>query len=417
MFLSRFGRRLSRFERSGFRSSYHKGFPMNGTIFGALGAHLAWIGLLAVTVGYGRSKNAVNAFMSALATYWLGMGLFWAMGEALAYGTSLGGWVGAEGFFNGIAERWWFHGLLTAFGGLVAISGALGRARFGSGLLLAVGLVGVWLPIAHHWVWNAEGWLARLGFVDFGGAGAIHLPAGCAALGVTIAVGPRLGRFTREGLPNALPAHHLPLSALGVTLIGFGWVGVLAGRAAEWSEPIPVGDLALRALLAHAAGGLVAMWVAWGRFGKPDAALTLNGSVGGIVAVSGAVPLVHPLGAFVIGGVGGALVVFGTGWLDRWQVDDVGGVVPIHALAGAWGLVATGMERLLFGGETLAFFGVQMLGLVVLTGVSTAWGWGLCALLCRFSRLRTHRDDELEGLDHTEHANEAYPDFQRAEFK
>lgn len=390
---------------------------MNGMVFGALGAHVAWVGLLAVTVGYVRSKNAVNAFMSALATYWLGIGLFWAMGEALAYGTSLGGWVGTDGFFDGVSERGWFHGLLIAFGGLVAISGVLGRARFGSGLLLAAGLVGVWLPVTHHWIWNTDGWLTRGGFVDFGGAGTIHLSAGCAALGVTLAVGPRLGRFTREGLPNALPAHHLPLSAIGITLIGLGWVGVLAGRATEWNEPIPVGDLALRALLAHAAGGLVAMWVAWGHFGKPDAALTLNGSVGGIVAVSGAISFVSPLGAFVIGGVGGALVVLGTGWLDRWQVDDVGGVVPTHAFAGAWGLFATGLEGLLFEGETFAFLGVQMLGVVVVAGTSTAWGWGLCTLLCRFAGLRTTRDDELEGLDHTEHANEAYPDFQRAEFK
>jgi len=400
---------------------------MNPTILGAFGVHVACIGLLTLMVGYVRSKNAVNAFMSVLATYWMGIVLFWAIGDALAYGTSLGGWVGVEGFFlRGVSSdvmRWWFHGLLVVFGGIVAVSGISGRSRFGAGLVMTGGVVGVLLPVVHHWVWGSGGWLGTLGFHDVGGVAAIHLPAGCAALGCTVAVGSRTGRFTREGLSNALPAHNLPLSALRVALMALGWMGLLVGRVGESENGLSgmeMGEVVLRTSLAHGAGALVAMCVAWGRFGKPDAALTLNGSVGGIVAVSGVADVVNPLYALVIGGVGGALVVVGTGWLDRRQVDDVGGVVPTHAFAGAWGTLAGGLVSpvggLLWGGGP-TLLGVQILGLAVIALASAAWGWGTCALLMRFGGLRTTRDDELDGLDHTEHANEAYPDFQRPEFK
>jgi Amt family ammonium transporter len=399
---------------------------MTLTIYGALGVHIALVGLSGLSVGYVRSKNAVNALMSVMAVYWLGLALFWAVGDAFAFGASLGGWIGVDGFFlTGVASdamRWWFHGLLVVFGGMVSVSGISGRARFGAGLVVIAGIVGVLLPVVHHWVWSPDGWLAALGFRDFGGVAAIHLPAGCAALGCIAAVGSRTGRFTREGLPNALPAHNLPLSGLGVVLLSFGWMGLLFGRLAECpdSATVGIGDLALRTLLAHFSGAAVAMCVAWGRFGKPDAALTLNGSVAGIVAVSGGVNAVSPLYAVVIGGIGGALVVLGTGWLDRSQVDDVGGVVPTHALAGAWGALATGLAHPTGGwlsGAGVSLLGVQILGIVVVAVASTAWGWGSCVLLSRFGRLRVTRDEELDGLDHTEHANEAYPDFQRAEFK
>ncbi|MBM3213860.1 ammonium transporter [Candidatus Poribacteria bacterium] len=401
-------------------------------IYAALGATLAVAGVAVMVVGYARSKTAGHSSVLLAVVLWIGVLLQWAVGSGFAYGDSASGLVGTTGFFSlgtgvpmGSASAWWFYTMLAVFAGTVAVSGMLGRTRFGASMIVILVTMGVIVPVVQHWVWHPNGWLHSLGFRDFGGAAAIHILGGAAALGATRAVGPRIGRYSREGLPNALPAHNLPMSAVGFWLLTIGWLGLLMGRGTQVSNIVgvptpPLAEIAVVALLGQSAGALAAMSFAWGRFGKPDVALILNGAVAGTVAVVAAADRLNPLAGVIVGGVGGFLSVLGTQWSDRLQLDDVGGVVPVHGLAGVWGCLVAGLlvpsEGLLMGGGSRLLV-AQVIGIAAVAAAGAGAMWLTCTILSRFAGLRVSRDDELEGLDHVEHSNEAYPDFQRAEFK
>jgi Amt family ammonium transporter len=411
-------------------------------ILGSIGLQLMLAGYSVTLVGYARRKNSANTLMMLASTYWIGALLFWAAGHALARGASAGGVVGGEGFFRvvagyrgaGTGSEWWFHMLATTLAGSVAVGGMVGRARFGPGLVF-IALVVLLMAFVAHWTWNPQGWLFALGFHDFGGSATVHLAGGSAALAATWALGPRAGRFTREGLPNAVPAHNLPMSVIGMWLFGVGVVGLLLGRMVEQEQYgevglfgpgesvgglLPFGAAAANVLLAQGAGALAALSLAWGRYGKPDVALTVNGAVAGLVSASGAADVASPVYATLVGGIGGLLVVAAASWLDRWEMDDVGGVVPVHGFGGAWGTLATGLIHPSEGLLSLAgprLLGVQALGTAAVAAATFGASGLICLALVRYAGLRATAEDEADGLDHSEHRNESYPDFQRSELK
>ena len=392
-------------------------------LLGAAFVQILWIGYALSLAGYTRARNAANLLMMTFSAYGLAVLLYWAVGAAFAEGRSAFGLLGTNGFFligeprNAAATlRWWSRATLTAFAASILTGAIMGRVRFAPALLaLAVG-VGFLFPMVQHWIWG-DGWLARRGALDFAGATTIHLAAGTVGLVGAALLGPRFGRYTREGIPNAFPAHNLPLSATGVALLAFGWVGYHFVRALEVGGE---GLVVRNTLLGFAGGGFAAMFLAWGRYGKPDVTLTLNGMVAGLVSISGIANATSDVAALAIGAIGGILSLFGTAWLDRWQVDDPGGIIPAHGLGGLWGTIAVGLlhaDRGLLIGGGVGQLGAQLLAAAAVVFVVGVISAALFAILLRYGRLRPLVDEELVGLDAAEHANDAYADFQRVEFK
>ncbi|GIX06945.1 MAG: hypothetical protein KatS3mg115_1348 [Candidatus Poribacteria bacterium] len=299
--------------------------------------------------------------------------------------------------------------------GSIVVGSVAERVRFGPALLVLALWVGVGVPVLHHW-FTPSGWATRLGVSDPLGGIRIHFVGGAAAAVATWRVGPRYGRFTREGLPNALPAHNLPVSYLGALLFVPGW----AGWAQIQRPELPASELLEQGLLALAAAGMTATFYAWFRFGKPDIPLTINGLIAGLVGVSCGLGHFSSLAALLVGIGSGVLVVLGTVWLDRLRLDDPGGVVPMHGLAGLWGALAVGLlhreEGLLLGGGPRLLLVQALISAAI--GVLSA-GMALLSLVpfLRWGRLRATEEEQITGLDAVEHGNDAYADFQRVEFK
>jgi Amt family ammonium transporter len=271
------------------------------------------------------------------------------------------------------------------------------RMRFTAYLAYSFLLTAFIYPVVAHWVWGG-GWLAELDFHDFAGSTVVHAVGGVAALAGSWILGPRIGRFNRDGSPNVIAGHNLPLVMIGVFILWFGWYGFNAGSTLGMSDPYVVGRVALNTTLAPAAGAIAAMLTAWLKFGKPD--LTI---------------------AIAIGLVAGILVVYGVIWLNAIRIDDPVGAIPVHGLCGIWGTLAVG----LFGQQTLGSpsdglflgggfgqLGTQGLGVVACLGFA-----GLAMLLVfkaidAVIGLRVPRETELRGLDHDEHGMESYGGFQ-----
>jgi Amt family ammonium transporter len=276
-------------------------------------------------------------------------------------------------------------------------------------------------PIAGHWIWGA-GWLWTLpfgvGFRDFAGSTVVHSIGGWIALVGAIALGPRLGRFSKDGKAVAIPGHSISLVVLGVFILWLGWFGFNPGSqlAIHGGNADVVALVAVNTNLAAAAGGLVAMLIGW-RFvtRKPDLPTTLNGILAGLVAITAPCAYVTPGYAIVIGAIGGLIVVYGPLWLEKLKIDDPVSAVPVHLMNGIWGTLAigifateNGVTGLVAGdsGQIIAqLIGIAAVGVwCVITGVILFNG-----ILKGWLGLRVSRDEEIKGLDLLEHGTEAYP--------
>jgi Amt family ammonium transporter len=275
-------------------------------------------------------------------------------------------------------------------------------------------------PIFGSWAWgnlligDNKAWLAGMGFLDFAGSTVVHSVGGWLALAGAIILGPRIGKYGPDGKPRAIMGHNLPLAALGVFILWFGWFGFNPGSTT--TADVSIGYIAVTTNLAAAAGAVMAMLVAWGIFKKPDASMALNGALAGLVSITAGCDGVSPAGAIAIGSIGGILVVLSVMFIDHvLKVDDPVGAVSVHGVCGAWGTLACGLfntESGLFYGGGLKQLGVQA------TGVGTAfvWAFGLGLILffviSKTIGLRVSREEELRGLDIGEHGMEAYSGFQ-----
>ena len=272
------------------------------------------------------------------------------------------------------------------------------------------------LPI---WTWGG-GWLAELGFHDFAGSTVVHSVGGWAALAGTIILGPRIGKFTKEGKPNAIPGHSLTLGALGVFILWFGWFGFNPGSTVALVPEI--GDIAMTTNLAAAAGGITSMFISWIRFKKPDVGLTLNGVLGGLVAITAGCAVVNYFGALAIGVVAGLIVTFGVTFLERrLKIDDPVGAIPVHLMNGIFGTLAVGLLAIpdnfggsgagLFYGGGLDQLGAQAIGVVAIGAWTLVTGTLLFLGIKKTVGLRVSVREEEDGLDIHEHGSESYPDF------
>lgn len=374
-------------------------------------------GFALLEAGLVQSKNTVSIVMKVMADVTVGSLVFALAGFGLMYGASRNGWFGFSGIlFHGHpllvshlpTPVLWFFEMAFAVAAVSIVSGAVSeRMRFSAYLVYVV--VGVLAySISAHWVWNPDGWLHRMGMIDFAGSSVVHAFGGFSALAAALIVGPRIGRFTDK--PTIFRPSNLPLAFVGTFILWFGWFGFNAGSTLSAFSPL-IGTIAVNTMLSAAIGGLVAMAVTRWTAGTYDPTMVINGALSGLVAITAGCASVDVSGALAIGALAGILVVVGTTVLSRLRVDDPVGAAPVHALNGMFGTIAVGIFALrgglLYGGGA-HLLGVQALGTITIS----AWGFGITALALGVMRwlgvLRVSATEEHDGLDIRVHGHRAY---------
>ncbi len=388
-------------------------------------------GLALINAGLGRFRNAAHSMLSALCVIAVAAIVYFAVGAAWqggagqpAYALHVAGkdwnWIGAGRFFlRGLELGGWsslaaLFGLMSAgLAAIIALGGGADRWRLGSSCISTVLLAGWIFPLFAHWAWGG-GWLARFGFLDSGGAGVIQVMGGLTALSITWILGPRRGKFNPDGMPSAMPGHNAVLVLLGCFFAWLGWLG-LDGAGAILFTGVEASRAVLIAVNTTLAAGSAALSVAAitrARFGKTDASLCANGWVAGLVAVSAGCAVVRPAAAVIIGLIAGAVVVYSVEWLElHLGVDDPGGSVSVHAVAGIWGLLATGLLAAIAPGDARGLWLAQVAGIATLLGCILPLTYGLNWLLHRLFPQRVAMEGERQGLDLFELGAGAYPDF------
>lgn len=393
-------------------------------------------GFAMVEVGLTRSKNAGNILMKNLMDFSLGSIAYWAIGFGIMFGADKLGLFGSNGFFLGSgnatsgAGLWqyvfWLFQVVFAATAATIVSGAMAeRTKFTAYLIYSFVISLVIYPISGHWIWGG-GWLSKLGFTDFAGSTVVHSVGGWAALVGAILLGPRIGKYDKSGKPKILAGHNIPLTALGVFILWFGWFGFNPGSTLSGLNK-GIGLIAVNTNLAAAAGALAAMLTIWILYKKPDVSMTLNGALAGLVAITAPCASVSPGSAILIGLIGGILVVFSVEFIDKvLKIDDPVGAISVHGINGVWGTLAVGFfAQSAYGSATGAgsvnglFFGGGFHQLwIQFIGVSSVAAWVLISTFILFLiikktiGLRVSRDEELKGLDIGEHGMESYSGFQ-----
>jgi len=374
-------------------------------------------GFALVEGGLVRAKNTVNVIMKVyLGTCFVGVS-FWAVGYGLAFGSSAGGWVGVSGFipleFTPLEGIGLLYQMMFATTAVSIVSGAVAeRARYESYLAFAFVMGLVIFPVFAHWAWNPQGWLKQLGFIDFAGDGAVHSVGAWCALAGLLALGPRLGRFGRQGEVRDIPGHNLPLVALGGFVLWLGWFG-FNGGSISGLDSANLATVLINTHLAACAGGLGALAWQLGTERKVLMSASVNGSLAGLVAITAGASNLNPATALLTGLVGGMLAVWGAGQIRRLGIDDAVDAIAVHGLAGTWGLLAVG---LFYNGDlfNLSRIGVQLLGVIACFAWSFPVAFVVFKLINRAMGLRASTQNEQRGLDYTEHHEIGYPEFQNS---
>ena len=366
-------------------------------------------GFTLVEAGFTRAKNTGNIIMKNFMDFSVGALTYWAFGFALAYGGStLGGFLsyGEFLFFDdrSLASTWLFQVVFAATAATIISGAVAGRVKFKAYLVYTPFITGLIYPIVTHWVWNPEGWLAELGFVDFAGSGVVHMLGGTAALAGVLVLGPRIGRFGPDGKPRAIPGHSLTLGALGVFILWFGWYGFNAGStlAAVGQD---IASPAVTTTLAAAAGAVGAMITAWVVVGRPDVGFTINGVLAGLVGITAGTASISFGMSVVTGLVAGVIMVLAVIGFERAGIDDPVGAISVHGVAGLWGLIAVG----LFSAEASLI--TQLVGGVAIITWAFLTSYCVFKVIDMTMGMRVSPEEEITGLDRSEHGGEAYPEF------
>ena len=399
-------------------------------------------GFAMLEAGFVRAKNTANILMKNLLDVSAGAIAFWAVGWAVAYGVSgdsSNGFIGYGNFFLADFDDWsgWMFQFVFAATAATIVSGAMAeRTAFRAYLFYTVFITAFIYPVVVHWVWDGNGWLTAFkdnpigtnGYIDFAGSSVVHMVGGFAGLMGAIIVGPRIGKFGKDGSINPIPGHSISMAALGVFLLWFGWYGFNAGSTLMLSDGFAAlaAKVAVNTTLAAGAGAVGITFLSKLRTGKYDIGLTINGALGGLVGITAGCAVVDPWAAVVIGLIAAPIVMIGIEGLDRLGVDDPVGAVSVHGFAGIWGVLAVGLFAsqggiaqayvasdsygLLLGGG-IEQLGIQALGAVTIAGWAIATSAVLFLLIKYTVGLRASEDEENRGLDIVEHGVEAYPDF------
>lgn len=413
-------------------------FSAVSTIWVLVGAALVFFmqaGFAMVETGFTRAKNAGNIIMKNLMDFSIGTPVFWIVGFGLMFGGS-GPLIGS---IKGIAsEAAYGTGMLpegvpffaflifqTVFCATAAtiVSGAMAeRTKFSSYCIYSFIISLVVYPISGHWIWGG-GWLAQLGFHDFAGSTAVHMVGGVAAfVGATI-LGPRIGKYGKDGKAKAIPGHSLTLGALGVFILWFCWFGFNGASTVsmEGEAIVSAGKIFVTTNLAAAVATCTVLIITWIKYKKPDVSMTLNGTLAGLVAITAGCDTVSPTSAAIIGIISGFVVVFGIEFIDqKLKIDDPVGAVGVHGLNGAVGTICVGLFSDGAGTDGLGLFtggGFHLLGVQAL-GVVSVIAWVAITMSIVFFvikhtiGLRVSAEEEIAGLDIKEHGlTSSYADF------
>ena len=401
---------------------------INENMFGIwflIGAALVfWMqaGFAMVETGFTRAKNAGNIIMKNLMDFCIGTVVFILIGFSFLLGEDFLGFIGKPGFdiftaYSNFDFSNFVFNLVFCATTATIVSGAMAeRTKFLSYCIYSAVISALIYPIEAHWIWGG-GWLAQLGFHDFAGSCAIHMVGGISAIIGAAMLGPRIGKFTKDKSGkitkvNAFPGHNLPLGALGVFILWFGWYG-FNGAACKTGDQLA--SVFLTTTVAPAVATVTCMIFTWIKYGKPDVSMCLNASLAGLVAITAPCDVTDCLGAIIIGLVAGLLVVFGVWLLDyKLHVDDPVGAVAVHMMNGIWGTIAVGLFATtsapgndtvvgLFYGGGFKQLGIQLLGFVTVASWTAVTITIAFIIIKKTIGLRVTEEEEIVGLDSMEH--------------
>ena len=393
-------------------------------------------GFALVEAGFTRSKNTANILMKNLVDFMVGSILFWFIGFGLMFG--IGDVFGTPHLFdldamsNIIQNGLPIEGFLifqTVFCATSAtiVSGAMAeRTKFSMYLAYTIAISVLIYPVSGHWTWGG-GWLSNADpdsfmmsvfgytFHDFAGSTVVHSVGGWIALVGAAILGPRLGKYGKDGKSKAIPGHNLTLACLGVFILWFGWFGFNPGSqlaAAGYGDQTAISHVFLTTNLAACTGGFLALLVSWIKYGKPSLSLTLNGILAGLVGVTAGCDLVSPMGAALIGAICGTVMIFAVEFIEhRLKIDDPVGASSVHGVCGSLGTILTGLfavEGGTFYGGGFGFLGAQIFGVIIVGGWAALRGYIIFKVLDKVHGLRVPARIEEEGLDIYEHGESAY---------
>ena len=382
-------------------------------------------GFALLEAGFVRSKNAMSIIAKVIIDVTFGGIAFYIIGFGIAYGNS-NGWFA---FDTGITTKdlglgltvsnklFWFIQLGFAIAAISIVSGAVAeRMKIWSYAIYVFIFCAVMYPLVANWVWNPNGWLALRGFNDFAGSAAVHAMGGFSALAAAIVLGPRIGKYRKNGEVNAIPGHNLPLAAIGAFILWFGWFGFnpgsTLGAVGNWEL---IGTVATNTFLASAAGGISTMFYTYFRYGQIDITMTINGVLAGLVAITAGCNVVGPNAAIIIGLIAGVLVDIAVLYIDKLKIDDPVGAIAVHGVNGFFGALAVGLFAteggLFFGGGTTMLV-TQALGVLVIGAFGFVLTFILMKIMQKTFGIRISKVEESAGIDAVSFGVEAYSTFE-----
>ena len=395
------------------------------------------LGFASLEAGMARSKNTVNILSKNFIVFAVSSLGFMLLGWGLMFGGD-NPLIGTEHLFIlGESDLSFYDDTLTSnvpfwgkfffqlvFCGTAAtiVSGAVAeRIKYITFIVFSFVLTLVIYPIVGHWVWGG-GWLADLGFLDFAGDTVVHSLGGWAALAGALVLGPRIGKYDKDGKPRAIPGHNMSLAVIGLFVLWLGWFGFNPGSTMSFQNPADVMHILMTTNTSAIAAVLTATAASWLLLGKPDLGMTINGCLAGLVAITGGCAYISIGNSLLIGAVAGVLVVFAVLFFDRVKVDDPVGATSVHLCCGVFGTLCIGLfaqegvttlstKNGLFYGGGAGLLGTQLLGIAAVGAFVFAASLVLWWVLKKTMGIRVTREEEIAGLDIGEHGNHAYPDF------
>lgn len=407
------------------------------TMLGAILVIFMQCGFIMLEAGSTQMKNAGHVAGKTVFTVGITSIIFWLIGYAFIFGSqgnSLIGWgdyflfdlkTVPDGATVAPTVMFLFQLAFAAISMSIAFGGFAERAKLSVYLIFAVVFSAAIYPVVAHWIWGG-GWLADHGKQDFAGSTVVHLTGAMAALAATILLKPRLGKFNKNGKPNDIPGHNQVFTTLGVMLLWIGWFGFNAGSTISTGDGSFLGFIAVNTQLAAAAAAVAALIVSWLFMGKADIPTMLNGALAGLVAITASCAFVETWAAIVIGLIAGIIVFFSMKMFDKLGIDDPIYCLSVHGVAGVWGTLSNGFfatpelaEQVgvgkagLFYGGGLEQLGVQALGVVVCGAFAFIASYIVLAIIKAVIGLRVTEEEELVGLDMSEHGSYGYPEQMR----
>jgi Amt family ammonium transporter len=375
-------------------------------------------GFTLVESGMTRSKNAVNIAMKNLLDIAVGSLTYWFVGYSLMYGDTSNGWFFWSGIMQGEGADLFFQTMFAATAATIVSGAIAGRTKYSTYVIFSIVMTAIIYPIAGGWQWQGSGWLTELGFIDFAGSSIVHAVGGFAALVAAYLVGPRIGKYV-DGKVMPIPGHNQILATLGVFILWLGWFGFNGGSQLAWGgdDAVAASTVVLITNLAAAAGALGALITTWIWYGKPHLAQSLNGALAGLVSITAGCGNMSAGGAVLAGLIGGIIVVFSIEFIEKkLKIDDAIGAASVHGVVGFWGTIVIGLWGIdgdspigLFNGGGSAQLVSQLTGGLAYAVWAVVLSFIVFGILKKTVGLRVTEEEEVAGLDISEHGSIAYP--------